>query len=72
MESSPVWKELDLGDGYHAEFIAPPVISALLLADGKIRSPSIKRSNGTIAGIAKFSRKDAEAWRASPRPFPST
>ncbi len=34
-ESSPVWKELDWADGYHAEFIAPPVISALLLADGR-------------------------------------
>ena len=63
-ESSPVWKELDWADGYHAEFIAPPVISALLLADGGsiCQHQSVEP---TSAGIAKFSRKDAEAWRAS-------
>ena len=66
-ESSPVWKELDWADGYHAEFIAPPVISALLLADGGSISPAPSRSTARVAGIAKFSRKDAEAWRASPR-----
>jgi len=63
-ESSPVWKELDWADGYHAEFIAPPVISALLLADGGsiCQHQSIE---STSASIAKFSRRDAEAWRAS-------
>jgi len=67
-ESSPVWKELDWADGYHAEFILPPVISALLLADGGsiCQHQSVER---TSAGIAKFSRKDAEAWRASHRRF---
>ena len=33
-EVSPVWKELDWADGYHAEFVSPPVMSSLLLADG--------------------------------------
>ena len=31
-EVSPVWKELDWANGYHAEFISPPVISSLLFA----------------------------------------
>ena len=34
-ELSPVWKELNWAEGYHAEFVSPPVITSLLLADGK-------------------------------------
>ena len=57
-----------VGDGYHAEFVSPPVISALLLADG--RSISQHQSlEHTSSGIAKFSPKDAEAWRAESRPI---
>lgn len=63
-ESSPVWKELDWAEGYHAEFIAPPVISSLLFADG--RSVCHHQSvAATAASVAKFSRHDAEAWRAT-------
>src|SRR6185503_3989559 len=67
-EVSPVWKELDWAQGYHAEFVAPPVVSALLFADG--RSISHHRSlDATVAGIEKFSRKDAEAWRVTHERF---
>ncbi|MDP2601234.1 MAG: hypothetical protein Q8S00_01375, partial [Deltaproteobacteria bacterium] len=34
-ELSPVWKDLDWADGHHAEFVSPPVVSSLLLADGR-------------------------------------
>lgn len=61
---SPVWQELDWADGYHAEFVSPPVISALLLPDGK--SVAHHRSlDATVAGIEAFSRQDAAAWRAT-------
>jgi beta-carotene ketolase (CrtO type) len=59
---SPVWKELDWAEGYHAEFVSPPVISSLLLADG--RSVSHHQSlEATVADIERFSQKDAAAWR---------
>jgi phytoene dehydrogenase-like protein len=59
---SPVWKELNWEDGHHAEFISPPVVSSLLLTDG--RSVSQHRSlKGTVFAIARFSREDAESWR---------
>jgi phytoene dehydrogenase-like protein len=60
--SSPVWKELNWQDGHHAEFVSPPVISALLLRDG--RSISHHQSvMGTVDAAGKFSPKDAAAWR---------
>ena len=63
-ELSPVWKDLDWADGHHAEFVSPPVISSLLLTDG--RSLSHHRSiDDTVASVAKFSRQDAEAWRTT-------
>ena len=27
-EVSPVWKDLDWANGYHAEFVSPPVVSS--------------------------------------------
>ena len=63
-EVSPVWKELNWASGYHAEFVSPPVVSSLLLADGKSLSCH-QALNGTVASIEKFSRKDAEKWRAT-------
>jgi len=63
-ELSPVWKDLDWADGHHAEFVSPPVVSSLLLADG--RSVSQHQSLGaTSASVAKFSRQDAEVWRTT-------
>lgn len=59
---SPVWQELNWADGYHAEFVAPAVVSALLLADGQ----SVCRHRAhddTAASIEKFSPKDGERWR---------
>ena len=63
-EVSPVWRELDWANGYHAEFVTPPVVSSLLFRDGR----SISRHQSldpTIASVEKFSHKDAEAWRAT-------
>jgi len=34
-EVSPVWKDLDWANRYHAEFVSPAVLSALLLTDGR-------------------------------------
>jgi len=63
-EVSPVWKELDWAEAYHAEFVSPPVISALLLADG--RSVCHHQSlEATATSVQKFSLKDAEVWRAT-------
>jgi phytoene dehydrogenase-like protein len=67
-EVSPVWKELNWAEGYHAEFVSPPVVSSLLLADGKSLSHH-QVLNGTVASIERFSRKDAEAWRAAHERF---
>lgn len=61
---SPVWKELKWADAYHAEFVSPPVVSSLLLAGGKSIS-HFQSLDATIANIEKFSRKDAEIWRAT-------
>lgn len=59
---SPLWKELNWDKGHHAEFVSPPVISALLLPDG--RSISHHQSlQDTVESIAGFSRRDAAAWR---------
>jgi phytoene dehydrogenase-like protein len=61
-ESSPVWDELQWEKGHHAAFVAPPVISSLLLADG--RSISQHQSlEDTIRSVAKLSERDAAAWR---------
>jgi phytoene dehydrogenase-like protein len=61
-EVSPVWQELNWTDGYHAEFVSPAVVSALLLADGQ--SVCHHRAHDhTVASIEKFSRKDSESWR---------
>ena len=61
-ERSPVWKELKWDDGHHAEFVSPPVISALLLPDGQsiAHHQAIEQ---TVTSIKRFSTKDGEAWR---------
>lgn len=65
---SPVWKELQWDCGHHAEFVSPPVISSLLLSDG--RSVSHHQSlDDTVKSIAKFSQKDADAWRQTHERF---
>jgi phytoene dehydrogenase-like protein len=67
-EVSPVWKDLDWQDGYHAEFVSPPVISSLLLGDG--RSVSHHQAlDATSASSEKFSSKDAAAWRRTHERF---
>ncbi len=59
---SPVWKELNWEEGHHAEFITPPVISSLLLPEG--RSISHHQSlDASVASVSKFSAKDALSWR---------
>jgi phytoene dehydrogenase-like protein len=67
-EASSVWKELNWAEGYHAEFVSAPVVSSLLLAEGKSLSHH-QVLNGTVASIEKFSRKDAEVWRAAHERF---
>ena len=63
-EVSPVWKELDWANGYHAEFISPPVISSLLFGDG--RSVSHHQSlAASVANLEKYSHKDAAAWQST-------
>jgi phytoene dehydrogenase-like protein len=65
---SPVWKELNWADGYHAEFVSPPVVSSLLLADGK----SVSHHQGidaTIASIEKCSHQDAVVWHSAHNRF---
>jgi phytoene dehydrogenase-like protein len=59
---SPVWKDLDWANRYHAEFVSPAVLSSLLLQDGRsiAQHQSLER---TIASITKFSAEDAVAWR---------
>ena len=63
-EVSSVWKELDWANGYHAEFVSPPVVSSLLLADGSSVSHHQSLA-ASVANIEKFSRKDAAAWRST-------
>jgi phytoene dehydrogenase-like protein len=67
-EASSVWKELNWAEGYHAEFVSAPVVSSLLLADGKSLSHH-QVLNGTVASIEKFWRKDAQVWRAAHERF---
>ena len=61
-EISPVWKELKWDSRHHAEFVSPPVVSALLLADGRSISHHQSLEN-TANSVAKFSQRDAAAWR---------
>ncbi|HEY7558740.1 MAG TPA: hypothetical protein VIH18_28450, partial [Candidatus Binatia bacterium] len=58
---SPVWKDLKWDNGHHAEFVSPPVISSLLLPDGRSISQH-QFLEDTLSFIAKFSRKDAIRW----------
>ena len=58
---SPVWKELKWDEAHHAEFVSPPVISALLFPDGQSISHS-QSLEDTTASVAKFSSKDASSW----------
>src|SRR5262245_53731980 len=60
-EISPVWKELKWDDGHHAEFVAPPVVSSLLLADGRSLSQHHSLAE-TVNSVARFSHNDAVAW----------
>ncbi|HEX5606336.1 MAG TPA: NAD(P)/FAD-dependent oxidoreductase, partial [Candidatus Binatia bacterium] len=61
-EVSPVWKDLDWANRYHAEFVSPAVLSSLLLQDGRsiAQHQSLER---TISSIGNFSAQDAGAWR---------
>ena len=61
-EHSPVWKELNWDNGHHAEFVSPPVISALLLPDGRSIS-NAQSLEDTVRSVASFSQKDAATWR---------
>jgi len=61
-EVSPLWKELDWENGHHAEFVSPPVISSLLLADGQSISHH-QAIQDTVESVAAYSRKDAATWR---------
>ena len=60
-ELSPVWKELKWDDGHHAEFVAPPVVSSLLLADGRSLSQHHSLAE-TVNSVARFSHNDAVVW----------
>jgi len=64
---SPVWKELKWDNGHHAEFVSPPVVSSLLLHDGKSISHH-QSLDGTVKSIKQFSfhrLNDAARHRAS-------
>jgi phytoene dehydrogenase-like protein len=58
---SPVWRELGWDSAHHAEFVSPPVISALLLPAGRSVSQHQTIAD-TAASIAKFSASDADLW----------
>jgi phytoene dehydrogenase-like protein len=58
---SPVWRDLNWDNGHHAAFVSPPVISSLLLADGRSLSQH-QLLEDTLSFIAKFSHKDAISW----------
>jgi phytoene dehydrogenase-like protein len=63
-ELSPVWRDLNWANGYHAEFVSPPVVSSLLLPDGQsiCHHQSLE---ATIGSVARFSGKDADVWRST-------
>ena len=60
-EISPVWEELKWDSAHHAEFVSPPVVSSLLLADGRSLSQHQSLAE-TVNSLAKFSHQDAVAW----------
>jgi phytoene dehydrogenase-like protein len=60
-EISPVWEELKWDSTHHAEFVAPLVVSSLLLADGRSLSQHQSLAE-TVNSVVKFSRQDAVAW----------
>ncbi len=57
-EVSPVWKELKWDDGHHAEFVSPPVISALLLPDGQ----SIAHHQAIEQTVTSIKRLFDQGW----------
>jgi phytoene dehydrogenase-like protein len=59
---SPVWNELSWDQDHHAEFVSPPVISSLLLPGGQSISHT-QSIDATVSSIARFSQRDASAWR---------
>ena len=61
-EVSPPWQELDWDNGHHAEFVAPPVISSLLFADGHSLSQHQSLEH-TVTSIQRVSTRDGESWR---------
>ena len=67
-ERSPVWKDLDWANGYHAEFVSPAVISSLLLPNGQSISQH-QTLEPTVKAIKNVSRSDAAKWRATHEPF---
>ncbi|HEY7318419.1 MAG TPA: NAD(P)/FAD-dependent oxidoreductase, partial [Candidatus Binatia bacterium] len=60
-EISPVWQELKWDSAHHAEFISPPVVSSLLLSNGRSLSQHQSLAE-TVNSVAKFSHNDAVAW----------
>jgi phytoene dehydrogenase-like protein len=60
-EISPVWKELQWDSAHHASFVSPPVVSSLLLADGRSLSHHQTLAE-TVNSVAKFSHQDAVGW----------
>lgn len=67
-DRSPVWKDLDWANGYHAEFVSPPVISSLLLPNGNSISHH-QNVEATVKAIENVSRSDAAKWRATHQRF---
>jgi phytoene dehydrogenase-like protein len=67
-EISPVWKDLKWDNGHHAEFVSPPVASSLLLPNGCSVSHH-RMLEDTLGSIARFSPKDAGAWRQTYEKF---
>jgi phytoene dehydrogenase-like protein len=61
---SPIWQELKWDTDHHAEFVSPPVISSLLLSDGRSISQH-QLLEDTLSSIDKLSRHDAISWRAT-------
>jgi len=61
-EESPPWQELGWENGHHAEFVTPPVISALLLSDGRAVC-QYQSLEATVTAIKKISTRDGESWR---------
>ncbi|MFQ5683420.1 MAG: phytoene desaturase family protein [Candidatus Binatia bacterium] len=61
-EISPVWQELNWEKGHHAAFVSPPVVSALLLPDGRSICHH-QALDATVRSITQFSESDAHTWR---------